>query len=193
MQVLDKVVLDLISLFLGSVGLAGVFGTISDKRTLETRLGFNPVKSKLVIVNHYINTGYSLVAFLGVALQVFSIVYSGKLFPDRAHATYVYGWIIVVGLLIASGVWRLVPLIARRLARPLWWADALDLAERRLKSVEHACERRDANQPELYKTNYKSYRHGLIESADLLEHPIEDCEDLSELAARLRKVLQSIG
>ena len=143
---MDRTLINVASILLGGAGLLTVLTGFNVPELNMSFFGQNPFAVKRDAIQNVMNWLFTLVALIGLALQLGAEIWGGQL-PERRHEAKSYVWCTVGGVVaVATLVW-LLTLAGNRVARSIWWpkiiASQAEAFESSVFVVEHDGWRKD--------------------------------------------------
>lgn len=184
MHLLDKTLLDLISLLLSATGIFSVLAKFYVPQLNKMYVGSNPHVTKRDEIDSVTAILFIILAVTGVVVQAVSIVKSDSL--PRLYSEKVYFYSFCSGLIVVILIAYCIKCLGRLIARPLWIAKVSALystevgylnfmvGNENIFAQDYAASRR------IDKQNYEFHRQANVANACLT---ISDLEDIFEITA----------
>ena len=116
---MDRTIINLVSILVGGAGLFTVLTGFNVPELNMSFFGKNPYAIKRDAIDNTMKWMFTLVAGLGLALQVFAEIWGDNL-PDRLHNSGYYMAFSVVGLVVVGSLVWLLTGVGNRIARWQW-------------------------------------------------------------------------
>ena len=137
---MDRTLINVASILLGGAGLLTVLTGFNVPELNMSFFGQNPFAVKRDAIENVMNWLFTLVALIGLALQLGAEIWGGKL-PERRYDAKFYVWCTVGGVVAVAALVWLLTLAGNRVARSIWWpkiiASQAEVFESSVFVVEH--------------------------------------------------------
>jgi hypothetical protein len=114
---MDITMLNVISICISGLGIIGAITKFNHKNLYKTVWDSNFFQKKARIVDDYVQIVFTVIVFIGLAVQFVSIIFSDKI-PERIHSEFYYFMFICLTLLLTIilgiGLLYLSKFMARR-------------------------------------------------------------------------------